>query len=82
MNKLTIPRFKYLAQDKDGEVFAYCDRPVPKLHNISCDVWLDTGRHHFATNISRGIPNLAWKDSLIDLDEDNYEFVGGILKKL
>ena len=74
MAKFEIPRFRYLFQDKDGDVWVSSSKPDAE---IGC--WVDGKIYNFK---SRGKKNHNWRDTLIDLDKDDYEFEDGILRRI
>lgn len=76
--KLDIPKFSYLAQDEDGEIWAFCERPILKN---SYSIWVCDieGMCIQRKNVRR---NKNWQDTLIDLETDDYEFEDGILRRI
>lgn len=84
MTKLTIPRLRYLAQDADGNIFAYAS--IPCIANDACDGY-EVELWEYPANalmfyIVKGITNPNWRESLIDLDTEDYEFEDGILRRI
>lgn len=76
--KLDIPKFRYLAQDYDGQVWCYIGTPyIPENEN---NVWF--GSQPFLFYRLRKKINPNWKDTLIDLETDDYEFEDGILRRI
>lgn len=74
MAKLDIPRYRHLAQDEDGLVWGYTKKPKPKEAD-----WLGGECYKL---IATGKENPNWRNTLIDLDVDDYEFDGGILRRI
>lgn len=75
MAKFEIPRFRYLFQDEDGDVWHCVTKPVPESYGN----WLKGGLYKPAYS---GKENPNWRDTLIDLDVDDYEFEDGILRRI
>lgn len=74
MAKLDIPRYRYLAQDEDGMIWTHTKKPKPKNTE-----WLGGEFHKLITS---GKENPNWRNTLIDLDNDDYEFENGILRRI
>lgn len=74
MAKFKIPKFRYLFQDISGGVVACTLKPKDK-----CCEWREGGDY---TAIKLGKENPNWRDTLIDLDNDDYEFEDGILRRI
>ena len=72
--KLDIPKFRYLFQDLFGEVQACTKKPTPMGYE-----WRSGGEYSF---IECGARNTNWRDTLIDLETDDYEFEDGILRRI
>ena len=74
MAKFEIPRFRYLFQDLFGEVQSCTKKPTPMGYE-----WRRGGEYSF---IECGARNPNWRDTLIDLDVDDYDFADGILWRI
>lgn len=74
MAKFEIPKFRYLFQDLSGEVQACTRKPCPIDYE-----WRRGGEYSF---VEYGEENKNWRDTLIDLDVDDYEFEDGILRRI
>lgn len=74
MAKFDIPRFRYLFQDPFGEVQACTKRPSAMGYE-----WRNGGEYSF---IGNGTRNTNWRNTLIDLDKDDYDFEDGILRRV
>lgn len=74
MAKFDIPKFRYLFQDLFGDVQACTKKPYPTEYE-----WRHGGEYHY---IAIGETNHNWRDTLIDLDVDDYEFEDGILRRI
>ena len=74
MAKFEIPRFRYLFQDLFGMVVACTKKPTPMGYE-----WRSGGEYSV---IEYGAKNSNWRDTLIDLDKDDYEFEDGILRRI
>ena len=74
MAKLEIPKFRYLFQDDGGEVQVCTRKPLP-----ADDEWRCGGEY---SSVEYGARNPNWRDTLIDLDVDDYEFEDGILRRI
>ena len=66
-------RIRYLCQDKVGAIHASISDPVIR-HNE----WMYCDWYFFCD----GKENPNWRDTLIDLDKDDYEFEDGILRRI
>jgi len=75
MAKFDIPKFRYLFQDRDGSVWVVTDKP------ISDDFWEWSGGVNYKFVIT-GNTNENWRDTLIDLETDDYDFEDGILRRI
>lgn len=75
MAKFDIPRFRYLFQDEDGDTWHCITKPSPQ----DCGDWLNGGLYRLA---DPGKKNPNWRNTLIDLDVDDYEFEDGILRRI
>ena len=75
MAKFDIPRFKYLFQDEDGDIWFSMKIPHPENYGD----WMGGGLYSHAEH---GKGNADWRDTLIDLDKDDYEFEDGILRRI
>ena len=68
-------KIRYLCQDLEGGVHSSIDEPeIDK----ECDGWINCSIYF----IQRGKKNTNWRDTLIDLDVDDYEFENGILRRI
>ena len=66
-------KIRYLCQDLDGAIHASIEnKPYPKDGWIYCDMYY----------IRSGKKNQNWRDTLIDLDVDDYDFEDGILRRI
>lgn len=74
MAKFEIPKFRYLFQDSYGEVQTCTKEPSAYGYE-----WRNGGEYSF---IEYGKPNPSWRDTLIDLENDDYEFEDGILRRI
>ena len=73
MAKLNI-KIRYLCQDYNGAVHASINtRPI-----IKNDEWFECDIYY----IYDGKENPNWRDTLIDLDVDDYDFADGILWRI
>lgn len=77
MAKFEIPRFKYLTQDCDGSLWLHSCLPYIASSNIE---WVSEGTMELISIDVKNNPNL--RDTLIDLDVDDYEFEDGILRRI
>ena len=68
-------KIRYLCQDLEGGV--HCGIHPP-LIDKECDGWIDCSIYF----IKIGKENTNWRDTLIDLDVDDYEFEDGILRRI
>lgn len=75
LQKLTIPKIRYLCQSAEGYIWASVAKPYPSKDATIC-LWL--GALYI---IATGEPNPNWKDTLIDISESNYRVKDGILIK-
>jgi len=75
MAKFEIPKFRYLFQDEDGDAWSCLTKPVPN----DCGDWLGGGLYKL---VGSGKENPNWRDTLIDLDVDDYDFEDGILMRI
>lgn len=75
MAKFNIPKFRYLFQDNDGSVYCCIDIPeVSERYSMwMCDTF---------TLLKKCKNNPNWRDTLIDLETDDYEFEDGILRRI
>ena len=72
MAKIKLPKFRWLCQGIDGHVWISVAKPY-----IYCGHWIA------ATMIyETGKPNPNWRDTLIDLKADNYDYTDGILTRI
>ena len=74
MAKFDIPKYRYLAQDEDGLVWVHTKKPKPKKTE-----WLGG---EFYKLMTTGKENPNWRNTLIDLDVDDYDFEDGILRRI
>ena len=74
MAKFDIPVFRYVAQDANGKINFMTRNP--RIHGYE---WL--GDDNFVQYVA-GKENLNWRDTLIDLNKDDYEFEDGILRRI
>ena len=77
MAKFDIPRFRYLFQDQIGDVLACTKKPVI---DDRLNQWIKGGMYYWPNNVPRFNEN--WRNTLIDLDKDDYEFEDGILRRI
>ena len=64
--------YRWIAQDGNGAVYNYKTKPTQlNCYCFTMDMF-----------VRGGCPNPNWEDTLIDLDNDNYTFIDGILKKV
>ena len=77
MAKFDIPKFKYLFQDEDGDVW-FCITNPSSIYGEKCE-WVGGRQYYLAYS---GDENPNWRDTLIDLDKDDYEFEDGILRRI
>ena len=77
MAKFEIPRFRWLFQDMTGDVIACTERP--KIDE-SKQQWVKGKMYHWINN--EPSINENWRDTLIDLDVDDYDFEDGILRRI
>lgn len=73
LQKLEIPKIKYLCQSAEGYIWASVAKPYPAKDPTIC-LWLGA-----LCIIGTGEPNPNWKDTLIDISESNYRVKDGIL---
>lgn len=73
--KLDIPKFRYLAQDFNGNVFSFVEMPY-----INECAWY--GANPFYFHDVQTEKNKNWQNTLIDLETDDYEFEDGILRRI
>ena len=76
MAKFEIPKFRYIAQDFIGHIYCYIKKPgLMKNYNgfVSYGEFI---------NIGDGKENPNWRDTLIDLETDDYDFENGILRRI
>ena len=74
MAKFEIPRFRYVAQDMNGKINFMTTNP--REHG---NEWV--GDDNFVMHFV-GQENPNWRDTLIDLDVDDYDFDDGILRRI
>lgn len=71
-------KYRWIAQDADGVIWKY---PIKEPEQGE-SIWLNMDRPLLKTMlVARGTPNPNWKDSLIDLEKEDYEIVDGILTR-
>jgi len=76
--KLDIPKFRYLAQDEKGTIFSHERKPyIADIH----DGWLNDGGYFLIKN-TEVRNNKNWRNTLIDLETEDYEFEDGILRRI
>ena len=75
MAKFEIPRFRYLFQDEDGDVWHCISKPCAE----NCGDFLGGGLYKLADS---GTQNPNWRNTLIDLETNDYEFKDGILRRV
>ena len=63
---------RWIAQDADGEIYKFFEKK-PYAYEMS---WLNMGRWD---KIEEGNPNPNWRNSLIDLEKEDYDIVDGTL---
>lgn len=78
MAKFDIPRFRYLTQDLDGAVWMHSEEPYLSMDDTE---WLSDATIELIENF-RFSENKDWRNTLIDLDVDDYEFKDGILRRI
>ena len=79
MAKFEIPKFRYLTQDGNGEVWAHTAIPYC---GVNAKEWYCAGNYGLHKLAGSGEENTNWRDTLIDLDKDDYEFEDGILRRI
>lgn len=71
------PDYKWIAQDMDGAIWFFNTKPELELAFDAFYAESDTNNKRAAV----GKPNPNWRDSLIDLEKEDYEIVDGILER-
>ena len=73
-------KIRYLCQDYNGAVHASINtRPIIKnIDTVDNAEWLECDFYSF----DYGKVNPNWRNTLIDLDVDDYEFEDGILRRI
>lgn len=74
MAKLEIPKFRYLAQDEDGYVWGNSCKPI-----CTESQWIGGGD---VVRVRSGKENPNWRNTLINLETDDYDFFDGILRRI
>lgn len=69
------PDYKWIAQDADGVIAKYVQEP-----EIIGNHWRK-GKYKEYKTVKFGEANQNWRDSLIDLEKEDYEIVDGILTR-
>lgn len=77
MAKFDIPKFRYLTQDGDGEIWMHVELPYI---GVNAKEWYCSGGSELVKHHSEANNNPNWRDTLIDLETDDYEFEDGILR--
>lgn len=75
MAKFEIKKFRWLFQDMNGDVWNGTEKP----YYVENDHWGCGGIYDYKSN---GDVNFNWRDTLIDLDKDDYEFEDGVLRRI
>lgn len=75
--KLDIPKFRYLAQDANGDVWSH--EYMPYISFIGS--YANRGDYYYHKDL-KVKPNKNWENTLIDLETDDYEFEDGILRRI
>lgn len=70
-------KIRYLCQDLEGGIHCGFAADIPKIDK-ECDVWINCSIYF----IEMGKRNKNWRDTLIDLDVDDYDFEDGILRRI
>lgn len=66
------PDYKWIAQDTDGEIYRFFEeKPQDEL-----TAWINGCKYAL---LETGKPNPNWRNSLIDLEKEDFEIVDGIL---
>lgn len=76
MAKFEIPKFRYLFQDENGNVWSSTEKPK---NNIDEHQFLGGRTYQMIVD---GECNNNWRDTLIDLETDDYDFEDGILMRV
>lgn len=79
MAKFEIPRFRYLTQDGNGEIWMHVELPYTGDNKKE---WYCSGGSEMIKHYSEAKFNPNWRDTLIDLDVDDYDFEDGILRRI
>lgn len=66
------PDYKWIAQDTNGEIYRFF--AVKPWEGLTA--WINGGKYDL---LETGKPNPNWRNSLIDLEKEDYEIVDGIL---
>lgn len=70
------PDYKWIAQDANGEIWKY----TKKAPRLCKEIWQNKDfLLSTAMTVANGDPNPNWRDSLIDLEKEDYEIIDGIL---
>lgn len=78
MAKFNIPSFKYIFQDECGNVWASTEEPTNKDETQ----FLGARTYQMLSKEHEGKENPNWRDTLIDIDVDDYDFEDGILRRI
>lgn len=71
------PDYKWIAQDAEGAIWFFNTKPELELAFDAFYAESDSDSKRAGT----GKPNPNWRDSLIDLEKEDYEIVDGILER-
>lgn len=71
------PDYKWIAQDADGAIWFFNTKPEPEGAFDAFYAESDSDSKRAGT----GKRNPNWRDSLIDLEKEDYEIVDGILER-
>ena len=74
MAKFEIPKLKWLFQDENGVVQVCTIKPTAVGY-----VWRRGGEY---ISVTVGKTNTNWRNTLIDLETDDYDFENGILRRI
>ena len=84
MAKIELPEVRYICQDSDGTVHLGfgCDGNVPRLVEVDQGYPAEWLIHKCIYDYIKGEPNPNWKNTLIDLETDDYDYTDGILTRI
>lgn len=80
MAKIELPKFRYLCQDAEGGINIGVVKPYIAEENE--DLGWTYPRKVFVYYYMIGKPNPNWKNTLIDLETDDYDYTDGILTRI